>query len=62
MKQASLVGEYSYYRAMPCEMEDVDFCQMMAWYQEAKVRYLVFSVKSTDRKRRFPCDCQLSLH
>ena len=48
MKQASLVGEYSYYRAMPCEMEDVDFCQKMAcinnvkrvnvWYSPLKAR------------------------
>lgn len=64
MKQASLVGEYSYYRAMPCEMEDVDFCQKMAcikkprsdiWYSPLKARIVregfpvIVNYRSIDR-------------
>lgn len=64
MKQASLVGEYSYYRAMPCEMEDVDFCQKMAcikkprseiYYSPLKARLvrtgypLIVNYRSIDR-------------
>lgn len=64
MKQASLVGEYSYYRAMPCEMEDVDICSKMAcikkprsdiWYSPLKARIvregfpLIVNYRSIDR-------------
>lgn len=64
MKQASLVGEYSYYRAMPCEMEDVDICSKMAcikkprsdiWYSPLKARIVregfpvIVNYRSIDR-------------
>lgn len=54
MKQASLVGEYSYYRAMPCEMEDVDFCQKMACIKKPRSEIYYSPLKARLVRTGFP--------
>lgn len=54
MKQASLVGEYSYYRAMPCEMEDVDICSKMACIKKPRSEIYYSPLKARLVRTGFP--------